>query len=111
MSLRVAILTTEIREHEKDYASPKPGFGTPLEALLQGFVALPDIEAHFISCVQQPVNAPEKLADNIWYHALHVPKIGWMRTGYQGCIRATRKKLRESSRTSCMARAQSAIAR
>jgi len=95
MSLRVAILTTEIREHEKDYANPKPGFGTPLEALLQGFVALPDIEVHFVSCLQQPVKAPEKLAGNIWYHALRVPKIGWMRTLYQGCIRATRKKLRE----------------
>jgi hypothetical protein len=37
----------------------------------------------------------EKLADNLWYHPLHVPKIGWLRTGYQGCIRAVRKKLRE----------------
>ena len=41
------------------------------------------------------MNAPEKIADNIWYHSLHVPKIGWLRTAYQGCIRATRKKLRE----------------
>jgi glycosyltransferase involved in cell wall biosynthesis len=56
---------------------------------------LPDVDVHVLSCVRQPVNAPEKIADNIWYHALHVPKIGWMRTAYQGCIRATRKKLRE----------------
>jgi glycosyltransferase involved in cell wall biosynthesis len=39
--------------------------------------------------------SPEKLADNIWFHCLHVPKTGWLRTFYQGCIRATRKKLRE----------------
>jgi glycosyltransferase involved in cell wall biosynthesis len=95
MSLRIAILTTEIREHDKDYANPEPGFGTPLEALLKGFVALPDIEVHFISCLQQPVPSPAKLADNIWFHALHVPRIGWLRTGYQGCIRAVRKKLKE----------------
>jgi glycosyltransferase involved in cell wall biosynthesis len=93
--LRIAILTAEIREHKKDYANPTPGFGTPIEALLPAFAALPDVEVHFISCLRQPVNAPKKLADNIWYHALHVPKIGWMRTAYQGCIRATRKKLRE----------------
>ena len=39
--------------------------------------------------------SPEKLADNIWFHLLHVPKIGWLRTGYQGCIRAIRQKLRQ----------------
>lgn len=65
-------------------------------ALLQGFPALGDgVEMHVVSCLQQPVSSPEKIADNIWYHGLHVPKIGWLRTGYQGCIRAARKKLRE----------------
>src|SRR5260221_10749494 len=95
MSLSVAILTAEKREHGKDYANPTPAFGTAPEALLQGFAMLPDVEVHVLSCVRQPVNAPEKLAENIWYHSLHVPQIGWLRTGYQGCIRATRKKLRE----------------
>ena len=56
---------------------------------------VPPFEIHVISCTQQPLSAPEKLASNIWYHSLHVPKIGWLRTGYQGCIRAVRKKLRE----------------
>jgi glycosyltransferase involved in cell wall biosynthesis len=95
MRLSVAIITAEMREHKKDYANPTPGFGSPLEAILPGFASFPDVDFHYISCLRQPVNAPEKLAGNIWYHALHVPKIGWIRTGYQGCIRATRKKLRE----------------
>ena len=56
---------------------------------------VPPFEIHVISCTQQPLRAPEKLASNIWYHSLHVPKIGWLRTGYQGCIRAVRRKLRE----------------
>ena len=93
--MRVAILTAEKREHDKDYNNPVPAFGTAPEALLQGFAALPEVEVHVLSCVRQPVNAPEKIADNIWYHSLVVPKIGWLRTGYLGCIRATRKKLRE----------------
>jgi glycosyltransferase involved in cell wall biosynthesis len=41
------------------------------------------------------VSSPEKIAPNIWYHALHVPKLGWLTTGYQGCVRAVRRKLRE----------------
>jgi glycosyltransferase involved in cell wall biosynthesis len=93
MRLSVAILTAEKREHDRDYANPTPSFGAAPEALLQGFKSLPEVEVHVISCVREPVVAPEKLADNIWYHALHVPQIGWLRTGYQGCLRAVRKKL------------------
>jgi len=95
MSLSIAILTAEKREHDKDYTNPKPGFGAAPEALLQGFAQLPEVKLHVLSCVRQPVKAPEKISDNIWYHSLVVPKIGWLRTGYQGCIRATRKKLQE----------------
>ncbi|HVU08748.1 MAG TPA: glycosyltransferase family 4 protein [Verrucomicrobiae bacterium] len=93
--MKIAILTTDSREHFGDYANPKPYFGAAPEALLQGFILLPEIKVHVVSCLQRPANSPEKLADNIWFHSLHVPKIGWMRTGYQGCIRAVRKKLKE----------------
>jgi glycosyltransferase involved in cell wall biosynthesis len=93
--MKIALLTTDNREHDRDYAAPEPRFGAAPAALLQGFAQLPDMEVHVVSCVQQPVNSPEKIAPNIFYHGLHVPKSGWMRTLYQGCIRATRKKLRE----------------
>ncbi len=92
--MRVAILTMDSREHDRVYTAPLPSFGTAPGALLQGFERLPEIEAHVVSCTQQPAPAPEKLADNIWFHSLVVPKMGWMRTGYQGCIRAVRRKLR-----------------
>ena len=93
--MRIAILTSDNRESFKEYANPMPRMGIAPEALLQGFVGLPDVEIHVVSCLQQPVSSPEKLAENIWYHSLHVPKIGWLRTGYQGCIRAIRRKLKE----------------
>jgi glycosyltransferase involved in cell wall biosynthesis len=93
--VRIVLLTTDSREHYGDYQNPNPYFGTAPEALLQGFSSLPEAEVHVVSCVQQPVISPEKIASNIFYHSLVVPKIGWMRTLYQGCIRATRKKLRE----------------
>lgn len=95
--IKVALLTTDSREHFKDYANPNPYFGTAPEALIEGFKMLPsEIEVHVISCLQQqPISSPSKLAENICYHCLVVPKMGWMRTGYQGCIRAVRRKLRE----------------
>lgn len=93
--MKIAILTADSREHFHDYENPAPYFGTAPEALLQGFAKMPEVEVHVVSCVRQPVRSPEKIAPNIFYHSLHVPKIGWMRTLYQGCIRATRKKLRE----------------
>jgi glycosyltransferase involved in cell wall biosynthesis len=93
--LRIAILTSDKRDHDRDYADPVPGFGPAPAALLQGFAQLPEVEVHVVSCTRQPMRSPEKIAENIWYHGLHVPKIGWMRTLYQGCIRATRKILRE----------------
>jgi glycosyltransferase involved in cell wall biosynthesis len=93
--VRIAVLTTDSREHFREYGNAIPYFGTAPEALLQGFKGMPEIEIHVISCAQQPMRSPEKLADNIWFHGLHVPKTGWMRTFYQGCVRTTRKKLRE----------------
>jgi glycosyltransferase involved in cell wall biosynthesis len=94
--MRIAILTNDNRERYKDYNHPTPYFGPAPEALLQGFRMLgKEVEVHVISCLQQPAPAPEKIGDNMWFHAVHVPKAGWLRTLYQGCIRATRKKLRE----------------
>ncbi len=93
--MKIVILTTDNRAPHKQYQKPEPYFGTAPEALLQGFAGLSGVEIHIVSCIRQPVKSPEKLAPNIFFHSLVVPKIGWMRTGYQGCIRATRKKLRE----------------
>jgi len=92
--MKIAILTTDNREPFRQYDRPIPWFGTAPEALLQGFAHLPEAEVHVISCTQQPMTSPLKLAPNIWFHSLHVPKLGWTRTLFQGCVRAVRKKLR-----------------
>lgn len=94
--MKIALLTTDNRQHYGEHHRTWPWFGTAPEALLHGFAALPEVEVHVVACTQRPMAAsPAKLADNIFYHSLLVPKLGWMRTLYQGCIRATRKKLRE----------------
>jgi len=95
--MKVALLTSDTREVIRDYGASNPSFGTAPKALLEGFALLPDrVEVHVISCLQKrPASSPKKLAENIYYHGLHVPNIGWMKTGYLGCIRAVRRKLRE----------------
>src|ERR1700733_7204772 len=93
--MRIAILTNDNRERYKDYSHPTPYFGPAPEALLQGFRALGNtVEVHVISCLQQPAPAPEKIADNMWSHAVHVPKAGWLRTLYQGWHRPSWDKIR-----------------
>src|SRR5437867_2758233 len=93
--MRIAILTTDNREHYKDYANPVPHFGTAPDALLQGFALLPDVEVHVVSCVRARLKSPEKLAPNIFFHSLYVPKLGWMRTLFWGCVQAVRRKFKE----------------
>ena len=93
--MRVAILTTDNREHLRQYHETTPRFGPAPEALLQGLALLPETEVHVVACIQQPMRSPEKIAENTWFHGLLAPKIGWLRTGYQGCIRAVRNKLKE----------------
>jgi glycosyltransferase involved in cell wall biosynthesis len=93
--MKIVQLITDNREHVRDYENETPWFGTAPEALLQGFAKLPDVEVHVVTCTQRPMKSPVKLAENIFFHSLLVPKIGWLRTGYQGCIRAARRKLRE----------------
>jgi glycosyltransferase involved in cell wall biosynthesis len=93
--MKVAILTTDSREHFRQYSRLKPYFGTSPQALLEGMARVPELEVHVLSCLQQDVPSLTKLAENIWYHGIHVPKLGWMRTLYQGCVRAVRRRLRD----------------
>jgi len=93
--MRIALLTTDSREVLKNYGSSVLEFGTAPEALMQGFALMPEVEVHVVSCAQAKMNSPEKVAPNVFFHSLYVPKLGWMRTGYQGCIRAVRNKLKE----------------
>jgi glycosyltransferase involved in cell wall biosynthesis len=93
--MKIAILATDNREPFRRYADTLPTFGQGTTAFFDGLALLPDVEVHIVTCTQRPFPAsPEKLAPNIWFHSLHVPIIGWLRTLYQGCIRATRKKLK-----------------
>lgn len=72
-----------------------PRFGAGVDLMIEAVSSMPKLQLHRLSCTQQPMTSPPKLADNVWFHSLLVPKIGWLWMFYQGCIRAMRKKLRE----------------
>lgn len=92
--MKLAFLTVDSRQDRGDYTAPAPDFASAPAALFQGFAALPELEVHVISCAQKPMKSPDKLAENVWFHSLYVPKPGWVRTSYQGCSRAVRRKLK-----------------
>jgi len=91
--VKIAFLTTDNRESDRCYSLPYPYFGTAPAALLDGFTAYSEAEVHVISCTQRQMSSPVKLAKNIWFHSLHVPRWGWLRSGYAGCIQSVRGKL------------------
>ena len=87
------MLIPDNRDEFKNYSDSQPRFGPAPTALLEGFVQIPECEIHVVCCVHRPIEAPEKLADNIWYHQIHVAKWGW-RLAYLGCVWKLRRKLR-----------------
>jgi len=93
--MRVAFLTVDNREEEHAYLETEPRFCTGVHSMFPGVLGIPDLEMHVVSCSKKPMRSPEKLGRNIWYHSLVVPQFGWLRTLYQGCIRATRAKLKQ----------------
>jgi hypothetical protein len=56
------------------------------EALWHGFSKIPALEVPILLCAKKPMQSPGKLAENIGFHSLSVPIIGWLRTGHQECI-------------------------
>jgi len=91
--LKIAFLTTDSREHFQEYQKEAPYFGTAPAALLEGFKDIGEPDIHVISGSQVRMASPAKLAKNIWFHGFTVPKWGWLRTGYSGCILAVRNIL------------------
>ena len=94
--MKIAFLTTDNREQQAEYDKELPFFGTAPKAILDGLKSYPnDIEVHVVSCSKRVMNAPEKLAPNVWFHQPIVPYLGWGRTAFSGCALAVRKLLRD----------------
>jgi glycosyltransferase involved in cell wall biosynthesis len=93
--VKIALISIDNRQNERTYQETAPRFGPGVDSIIEGVSAMPELSLHVVSCTQQPMQSPDKLAANVWFHCLHVPKFGWMRTLYQGCVRAMRKTFRE----------------
>ena len=99
--MKIAFIATDNREAGRTYSETAPHFSTGSDSLVKGFAAMPDVELHVISCMQRAMPSPEKLADNIWFHTLHVPKIGWLRTSIRAASARRGTSFEKSSRTLC----------
>ena len=93
--MKVAMLIPDNRDEFGEYDDPDPVFGPAPAALLEGMSQEPGLEVHIISCAKRPLRAPAKLAENMFFHLLHVRRWGWLRSAYSGCILAIRRKLQE----------------
>jgi glycosyltransferase involved in cell wall biosynthesis len=94
--ITVAFLTTDNREQQSKYDLANPFFGPAPAAILESLKLYPEeLDIHVISCSKRRMNAPQKLASNVWFHQPIVPHIGWGRTAFAGCALAVRKLLRE----------------
>jgi len=93
--LKIALITTDARHAFRQFDSETPNFGTAIQGLLQGFSELEDAEVHVICASPSLLKSPEKLAPNIWFHHLLVPKYGWGRSLFLGVAWKIRQLIRE----------------
>ncbi len=93
--LKIAFIVADEREALRRHQLPEPWFGPAPSTLLAGLRQTAGVEVHIISCVRQPMTEPARLAENIFYHAVLVPRWGFMRSGYLPCVIGIRRKLRE----------------
>jgi glycosyltransferase involved in cell wall biosynthesis len=93
--MKIAMIIPDNRDEFRKFDDPVPYFGPAPSALLEGLAGNQDCEVHIVSCVHRTMTAPEKIAGNIYYHAVGVGKWGWLRGGYLGCIRAIRRQLQK----------------
>jgi hypothetical protein len=92
--MKIALITADKREDSPNESGPMPLFDAAPELLIKAFASMPELEVHVLSCTQKPMRSPEKLAENTWFHNVYVPKAGWARSSYQGCIRGVRRQLK-----------------
>jgi len=93
--MKIVQLTTDNRNQHGRWDLDYPYFGTAPDALFQGFSEIPEAEVHVICCTSRPMKSPEKLAPNVHFHLLQVPKLGWGRSLFLGCTFATRRLIKK----------------
>jgi glycosyltransferase involved in cell wall biosynthesis len=62
---------------------------------LQGFESRPDTEIHVISVLRRAAVAPPKIGKNIFFHAVQVPRWGFLKSLYMPAIVRIRALLRQ----------------
>ncbi len=93
--MKIVQITADSRDVFERYEDPSPYFGSAPAALLEGFQRRSDCEVHVVCCNREAMAAPERIADNVFYHSLVVRRAGRLRHVYMGQIMAVRRLLRQ----------------
>jgi glycosyltransferase involved in cell wall biosynthesis len=93
--MKIVQITTDNRNQFGDRSLSFPYFGTAPTGLFDGFTNMDGVEIHVVSCTSVKMVAPQKLAPNVWFHQPVVPKIGWGRSLFGGCVIAVRQLLKD----------------
>ncbi len=93
--MKVAMLIPDNRDEFREYDKSEPLFGPAPMALLEGLNQIDSCAVHVISTTHKTLRSPKKISENIWFHSIGVPKLGWRPTAYAGCVTGIRRKLRE----------------
>jgi glycosyltransferase involved in cell wall biosynthesis len=88
--MRIVQITTDSREHFKNYKLAEPYFASAPQGLLNGFANLRDHEIHVISCSRVAMENPSKIATNIFFHQPNIGKWGWGKSLFLGCAQEIR---------------------
>lgn len=92
--MSIALVVGDEREEFGKYELPEPYFGTAPTALLQGFESCLDTEIHVVSVLRRSAAVPPKIGRNVFYHAVQVPRWGFLRSLYLPAILRIRALLR-----------------
>jgi glycosyltransferase involved in cell wall biosynthesis len=93
--LKIVQIIPDDRDMFRCYDQVMPFFGPAPTALLEGFASLAsEAEIHVIACVRRRMPAPQKLAENIFYHPILIPR-GYRRTLFIKAIVEVRKLIQQ----------------
>ncbi len=93
-TIRVAMIVGDEREVLGQWERTDPYFGPAPAALIAGLAGLEELELHILCCTRHSLPAPEKIALNIFYHSIRVPRWGYLKTFYLPAILAIRRTLK-----------------
>jgi glycosyltransferase involved in cell wall biosynthesis len=93
--MKIAVIVTDDRDTKNQADKSLPYSGPASTALMEGFAAAgKSVEVHLVAGVSRVLSSPKKLAENIFYHQVVIPRT-YRRTFFWSAVWRIRKKIHE----------------